>query len=76
METQEVGKVSGKEGAALPCCLVHEEYQEVQVDGHRELHCGTCGKLCVEIDGKTAKLSRHVAALIEALEGLGNSPSP
>src|SRR5438094_9258460 len=68
--------MSSKEKPILPCCLVTEHYQEVQVDGHLEVHCGTCGKLVVEIHGKTAKISRHVTAMIEAREGYGPTSNP
>ena len=65
-----------EEKPILPCCLVFDNYHEVEVDGHREFRCGTCGTLCMEMHGTTAKLSRHVTALIEALEGYGLPPNP
>jgi hypothetical protein len=64
-----VADMSAEEKPIVPCCLVTEHYQAVQVDGYLEFHCSMYGELVVEIHGKAAKLSRHAAALIEALEG-------
>lgn len=72
----EVARMSANEGAILPCCWVKEQYREVAVEGHRELRCGTCGNLMVEIHGNTAKIPRHVAAWIEAQEGYGPLSNP